>query len=254
MAVGLSAGAAQAASRRKAPAREIGTVRIDPRGLEGNPPRRRRESNCEVGIIGGQGPRVLSRTRGGYDSLHRNRTLRSVESVSRQSAESFTSSRYMTHNSTLKKLFLISAGGLFLELVLIRLLASEIRVFAYFKNFPLLAAFIGLGLGCYVADKRPIRLWLSASLVAFLSLCAAFSGPLHLANLFFPDPALYVFRGSILSPNIIEQAQSYPLIGSLYGKVSNGTLLFTIGVTSFAIMAALFTATAMVFFPIGQLT
>lgn len=160
----------------------------------------------------------------------------------------------MAHNSTLKKLFLISAGGLFLELVLIRLLASEIRVFAYFKNFPLLAAFIGLGLGCYVADKRPIRLWLSAALVAFLSLCAAFSGPLHLANLFFPDPALYVFRGSILSPNIIEQAQSYPLIGSLYGKVGTGTLLFTIGVTSFAIMAVLFTATAMVFFPIGQLT
>src|SRR5688572_14374819 len=36
IAVGLSAGAAQAASSRKAPAREIGTVRIDPQGLEGN--------------------------------------------------------------------------------------------------------------------------------------------------------------------------------------------------------------------------
>lgn len=158
------------------------------------------------------------------------------------------------NSRSLRDLLLISAGGLFLELVLIRLLASEIRVFAYFKNFPLLAAFIGLGLGCYVADKRPIRLWLSSALLLVLSLCAAFSRQLHLANLFFPDPALYVFRGSILSPNILEQAQAYPLIGSLYGQVSNTTLLFAIGVTSFAIMAALFTATAMVFFPIGQLT
>lgn len=152
------------------------------------------------------------------------------------------------------QLFVISAGGLYLELVLIRLLASEIRVFAYFKNFPLLAAFIGLGLGCYVADRRPIRLWQSAALLLVLSLCALFSGPLHLANLFFPDPALYVFRGSILSPNIIDQARAYPLIGGLYGHVGNTTLLLAIGVTSFAIMAALFAATAMVFFPIGQLT
>src|SRR5438105_1992641 len=115
-----------------------------------------------------------------------------------------------------RDLFVISAGGLFLELALIRLLASEIRVFAYFKNFPLLAAFIGLGLGCYVADKRPIRLWLSTLLLLGLSLSAVFSGPLHLASLFFPDPALYVFRGSILSPNFVVQARSSPLVSSMY--------------------------------------
>jgi hypothetical protein len=154
----------------------------------------------------------------------------------------------------LRQLFLISAGSLFLELVLIRLLASEIRVFAYFKNFPLLAAFIGLGVGCYVADKRPIRLWLSPLILLLLTLCAVFSQSLHLANLFFPDPALYIFRGSILSPNLVEQARAYPIIGQLYGHVSNGWLLAAIGVTSFAIMTSLFAATAAVFLPLGQLT
>jgi hypothetical protein len=155
---------------------------------------------------------------------------------------------------SLRDLFVISAGGLFLELVLIRLLASEIRIFAYFKNFPLLAAFIGLGLGCYVADKRPVRLWLSAALVFLLSLSAVFSEPLHLSNLFFPDPALYIFRGSILSPNLISNAQAYPLVGHLYGHISTTLLMVLIGVVSFAIIGVLFAATAMVFFPIGQLT
>ncbi len=154
----------------------------------------------------------------------------------------------------LRDLFVISAGGLFLELVLIRLLASEIRVFAYFKNFPLLAAFIGLGLGCYIADKRPVRLWLSAALIFLLSLSAVFSEPLHLSNLFFPDPSLYIFRGSILSPHLIDNAMAYPLVGHLYGHVGTTTLMLLIGVTSFTIIGVLFTATAMVFYPIGQLT
>src|SRR4051812_7057947 len=147
---------------------------------------------------------------------------------------------------SLRNLFLVSAGGLFLELVLIRLVSSEIRVFAYFKNFPLLAAFIGLGLGCYVADRRPIRLSLSVALTMALSLCAVFSDRLHLVNLFFPDPSLYVFRGSIISPNLVEQARSYPIIGHLSGHISAGFLLLIIGLASFGIMAALFAATAIV--------
>jgi len=44
-------------------------------------------------------------------------------------------------------LFLASALGLFLELVFIRWLAAEIRVFAFYKNFALIGAFLGLGLG-----------------------------------------------------------------------------------------------------------
>jgi uncharacterized membrane protein len=45
------------------------------------------------------------------------------------------------------ELFLASALGLFLELIFIRWLAAEVRVFAFYKNFALIGAFLGLGLG-----------------------------------------------------------------------------------------------------------
>ena len=40
------------------------------------------------------------------------------------------------------ELFLLSFLALYYELVAIRWLASEVRVFAYFKNLPLLASFL----------------------------------------------------------------------------------------------------------------
>lgn len=50
--------------------------------------------------------------------------------------------------SQLVRLFLISFAALAFEILLIRWIASEIRVFAYFKNFVLMACFLGLGVGC----------------------------------------------------------------------------------------------------------
>jgi hypothetical protein len=50
-------------------------------------------------------------------------------------------------------LALISFVTLYLELLVIRWLASEVLIFAYFKNFPLLAAFFGFGVGCILASK-----------------------------------------------------------------------------------------------------
>ena len=43
-------------------------------------------------------------------------------------------------------LVLSSVLGLYLELLLIRWISSEIRIFAYFKNFVLIACFLGFGL------------------------------------------------------------------------------------------------------------
>jgi SAM-dependent methyltransferase len=50
-------------------------------------------------------------------------------------------------------LVLASAAGLYLELLLIRWISSEIRVFAYFKNFVLIACFLGFGIGCYLGRR-----------------------------------------------------------------------------------------------------
>jgi len=50
-------------------------------------------------------------------------------------------------------LFLISALGLFFELAVIRWLSGEVRLFSYFKNLPLLAAFLGLAVGFALVGK-----------------------------------------------------------------------------------------------------
>src|SRR5205807_6110548 len=55
-------------------------------------------------------------------------------------------------------LFLISAVGLFLELLLIRWVSTEIRIFAYLQNCVLVVCFLGLGMGCWDARRRPFVL------------------------------------------------------------------------------------------------
>src|SRR5438132_11467917 len=50
---------------------------------------------------------------------------------------------------------------------MIRWISSEVRIFAYFKNFVLIACFLGFGLGCYLSRRR---INLLAMLVPLLSL------------------------------------------------------------------------------------
>lgn len=52
----------------------------------------------------------------------------------------------------------VGAFILFVELLLIRWLATEIRAFAYFKNLTLIACFLGMGLGCLAASRIGRRL------------------------------------------------------------------------------------------------
>ena len=53
-----------------------------------------------------------------------------------------------------RQLILVSVLSLFLEMLMIRWVSSEIRIFAYFKNFVLVACFLGFGLGCYFSRRR----------------------------------------------------------------------------------------------------
>jgi spermidine synthase len=53
-----------------------------------------------------------------------------------------------------RQLILISLLSLFVEMLMIRWVSSEIRIFAYFKNFVLVACFLGFGLGCYLCRRR----------------------------------------------------------------------------------------------------
>ena len=54
-------------------------------------------------------------------------------------------------------IFLISILGLFLEMLFIRWIGTEVRIFAYLQNTVLVACFMGLGLGCFTS-RQPIVL------------------------------------------------------------------------------------------------
>jgi spermidine synthase len=69
------------------------------------------------------------------------------------------------------RLALVSLFGLFLELLMIRWISSEITIFAYFKNFVLIACYLGFGLGCYLSRRSINLLALSIPLIALGLLC-----------------------------------------------------------------------------------
>lgn len=52
-------------------------------------------------------------------------------------------------------IFLISVLGLFFEMLLIRWIGTEIRIFAYLQNTVLVVCFLGLGMGCFTS-RQPI--------------------------------------------------------------------------------------------------
>lgn len=52
-------------------------------------------------------------------------------------------------------IFLISVLGLFLEMLIIRWIGTEIRIFAYLQNTILVVCFMGLGFGCFTS-REPI--------------------------------------------------------------------------------------------------
>ena len=74
-------------------------------------------------------------------------------------------------------LFLASTAALYFELVVIRYLASEIRVFAYLKNMPLIASFFGIGLGMILGrpTERLRRTWPILAALMFLLVANAWS-------------------------------------------------------------------------------
>ena len=53
-----------------------------------------------------------------------------------------------------RNLALWSLLSLFMEMLMIRWISSEVRIFAYFKNFVLIACFLGFGLGCYLSRRK----------------------------------------------------------------------------------------------------
>lgn len=117
------------------------------------------------------------------------------------------------HRSDLE-IFLISALILYLELLLIRWIGTEIRIFAYLGNLILVVCFFGVGLGCYWAAKpvQPVKM---AAYLLFLATVVA--NPFHIALLDFSRITFLLsgFEDSVWGPDVRGPGTGY-VVGCLF--------------------------------------
>lgn len=91
------------------------------------------------------------------------------------------------------QLGLATFGILALELALIRWLSNQVRLFAYFNNLVLMGAFLGMGLGVAWGRRYPGLVHGVLPWLAVLSLLLAYSGPLGLMHMSFPDASTHLW-------------------------------------------------------------
>ncbi|MDO8486930.1 MAG: hypothetical protein Q7S45_01360 [Candidatus Curtissbacteria bacterium] len=133
-------------------------------------------------------------------------------------------------------LFCVSFLILFLELLLIRLLSTEIRIFAYLSNILLIAIFVGTGIGMLI--KRTVPIYVSAVTLFALEAILSMRYIVRLPNVEFK-----IFTGvtELLAPlsnsYIWLQSETYSKSGIIIGLA---LALFIIALVSF------------LFIPLGQ--
>jgi len=107
-------------------------------------------------------------------------------------------SRWSARN--LLPLFLASFVALYFEVIVIRYLSTEIRIFAYLKNLALIASFFGIGLGM-VLERPPRALKrLFPLIAAALFLLMRFASALKLTHLSFPASGYAMFTYQPAAP------------------------------------------------------
>src|SRR6266436_2692087 len=90
-------------------------------------------------------------------------------------------------------LFISSFLALYFELVVIRYLSTEIRVFAYLKNLALVASFFGIGLGMILGNSSKTMRRCFPLFAALLFLLIAFAPVLRLTHLPVPGNQYEMF-------------------------------------------------------------
>jgi hypothetical protein len=150
------------------------------------------------------------------------------------------------------RLFLISGMALYTEVVLIRWMSAEIRMFAYLKNFTLFACFLGLGLGMMRRQHGRAEK-LVAPLMAAMVLMLAFAPQLHLTRLFFPDAGVYQWGGNLRSPHLLPAARALPVMGAALRHVPDTLVPWILGVFALVVGTALFCLVLAIFYRMGML-
>lgn len=134
-----------------------------------------------------------------------------------------------------RQLFVLSLLGLYLEMLMIRWLSSEIRIFAYYKNLVLIACFLGFGLGCALCRRRvhPI-----ATAVPFLFFTIFIAAPL---------PGMH---DAVVNLTTLIGMTSQVQIWGI--PVAPNALNYTALAAAIAAVASLFACIVFTFVPIGQ--
>jgi SAM-dependent methyltransferase len=136
-------------------------------------------------------------------------------------------------------LFLASALGLFVELMVIRWLSSELRMLAFYKNFALIATFLGMGLGFAVTRRKGAYHWyenayfiiLAAVVILVLALGRTFISEAVLLNR--ANTAEFIWAGS--------KAAMSPLVTTM------------LDISFYALTFILFVSITVLFIPLGNL-
>ncbi|HEY5741756.1 MAG TPA: methyltransferase domain-containing protein, partial [Terrimicrobiaceae bacterium] len=119
---------------------------------------------------------------------------------------------YGSGNSSMARgarIFLASFLVLFLEVALIRWIPAYIRLLAYFSNFILLASFLGIGVGCLLAQSR-WRLFAWFPLLQAIMIAAVYFLRLEVA---IPTTgSIYFSSGTTERVVVVESALLLPLV------------------------------------------
>lgn len=97
-------------------------------------------------------------------------------------------------------LFLASFAALYFELVVIRYLSTEVRVFAYLKNLALLASFFGIGFGMMLENPPKYLKARFPWIAAFLILLITYATYLRLTFLPIPSYDYRVYMDALNAP------------------------------------------------------
>ena len=123
------------------------------------------------------------------------------------------------------EVFFISALILYMELLLIRWIGTEIRIFAYLGNLILVVCFFGVGLGCYWAAKPVQPVGMAAKL---LFLATVVANPFHIELLNFSKVS-FLLSGFEDSP--IAQDVHGPGGGYVVGGLFIGIVIYVLTLT-----------------------
>jgi spermidine synthase len=134
------------------------------------------------------------------------------------------------------RLFLVSSAALYLEIILIRWLGTEVKIFAFFQNLSLIACFLGFGVGCFSSNRRGS---LMPSLAAMASLVTLVSLP------FRPWQQLLRVMSSVFSytPDAALWGSAFTLTRSAYYEFFADSLL---------VVLTILMLLAVIMIPLGQ--